>query len=111
MGIGAAGTVQSRNKGLDLELEAIKRDFKNGGLPLGKYYPKVSDAEVGQFAWQDSALVLFMSTVGTLQAFNEARWRLGKKQTFKKPFLADHYNIYMNGVDIADQMKSFYSVQ
>ena len=95
----------------------------------GTEYATVSeDGEVFQVAWKDQAMVLFMSTVsnGTARIVRQRR-RPTKTATNARtsrmvfsdavvkdlpiPNYIDIYNHFMNGVDIADQLRSYYNTQ
>ena len=87
-----------------------------------------NDGEVFQMAWKDQAMVLFMSTVsdGTKKIVRRRR-RPAKSATNARtsrivfgdavvkdlaiPDYIDMYNHFMNGVDIADQLRSYYNTQ
>jgi hypothetical protein len=76
-----------------------------------------------QHAWKDQTIVPFMNTIGSstgritrarkrpqnLLAVDKKKWgdSVVKKQEI--PTIYDDYNHYMGGVDIADQIRSYYS--
>ena len=81
-----------------------------------------------QFAWKDQNVVLFMSTVSdgqekirrlrrrpakTATNARTSRAMFGESATkeLEIPAFIDMYNHYMNGVDNADQLRSYYSTQ
>ena len=81
-----------------------------------------------EFAWKDHKVVLFISTVhtgaltvvaprrrpaATSLGARQARLAFGD-QRVKKLVISnfiDQYNHYMRGVDIADQLRSYYTTQ
>ena len=98
-------------------------------IPWGTEYTTLSeDNEVFQVAWKDQAMVLFISTVsnGTKSIVRQRR-RPAKTSTNARtsrivfgdavvkdlaiPDYIDMYNHFMNGVDIADQLRSYYNTQ
>lgn len=116
------------NRGLlpclaELELE------HNSQLEWGKLYGGLlKDGKVLQFAWKDQNVVLFMTTVHTgHETVKRKRRRAAKTATnartsravfgeeaFKElsvPEFIDMYNHFMNGVDITDQLRSYYTTQ
>ncbi|KAK0367501.1 hypothetical protein CLIM01_15142 [Colletotrichum limetticola] len=81
--------------------------------------------KVNQFTWKDNALVLFLSTVfqdghevirsrrrpaGDSAAKKAARQVFGSdvRKNLPVPRAIDEYNHKMNGVDVSDQMRSYY---
>ena len=97
-------------------------------LPWGTIRYDVSQTGlVGMFAWKDSNVVLFATTVGNLAETvtrnrrRPAPTRTGARQTRKLfgskvrmeleiPKLIDDYNHFMGGVDQFDQLRSYYSI-
>ena len=87
-----------------------------------------NDSKVFQIAWKDQAMVLFISTVsnGTKKIVRQRR-RPAKTATnartsrmvfgdavVKDLLIPDYINMYnhsMNGVDMADQLRSYYNTQ
>ena len=116
------------NRGLDPSLSDLKLDH-NAQLEWGKLFGRVSkDKEVLQFAWKDQNVVLFMSTVTTgRKKVIRCRKRPAKTATNSRtsravfgddivkeleiPEFIDMYNRYMNSIDVADQLRSYYNTQ
>ena len=116
------------NRGLDLQLSDLKLKH-NMQLEWGKLYACLSeDQRVLQMAWKDQNVVLFMSTVSNgRDTISRLRRRPTKTatnaRTSRAPFLGsetkqldipefiDTYNHFMNGVDVADQLRSYYTTQ
>lgn len=96
-------------------------------IPWGTLYGELSKGRtVMEFAWADAQVVLFMSTVHDGQSYVlRRRKRPAKTSTNaaqkRKPFgnnavkemdipeFIDQYNLYMCGVDVADQLRSYYT--
>lgn len=116
------------NRGLQRCLAELKLEH-NSQLEWGKLYGELSDdGHVLEFAWKDQNVVLFMTTVHTgLETVKRFRRRPPKSatnaRTSRQPFgestvkkllipqFIDHYNHFMNGVDVADQLRSYYTTQ
>ena len=98
-------------------------------VPQGTEYAMVSeDNKVFQVAWKDQAMVLFMSTVsnGSIQVIRLRRRPAQTSTNARTSQMVfgdavvkdlaiseyiDMYNHFMNGVDIADQLRSYYNTQ
>jgi hypothetical protein len=104
------------------KLTELKIKWSNH-IAWGKLYGCLSpDQEVLQLAWKDSQIVLFMTTVvdaSTTVPRVRKRPNRGDKwvkaefgdQPFKSlniPDFIDMYNHFMNGVDRADQIRTYY---
>jgi hypothetical protein len=94
----------------------------------GRRFIKATDYKrIVQFAWKDTAIVLFQSTVGnpsdliqrprkrpsnggTKTELDEV-WGDSFVKDLEIPILIDHYNHRMNAVDLMDQIRSYYSTQ
>ena len=116
------------NRGLDPQLSDLKLKH-NVQLEWGKLYACLSeDQRVLQLAWKDQNVVLFMSTVSNgRDTISRLRRRPTKTatnaRTSRAPFgennvkqlhipeFIDTYNHFMNGVDVADQLRSYYTTQ
>ena len=116
------------NRGLDPQLSDLKFKHKVQ-LEWGKLYACLSeDQRVLQLAWKDQNVVLFMSTVSNgRDTISRLRRRPTKTatnaRTSRAPFgennvkqldipeFIDTYNHFMNGVDVADQLRSYYTTQ
>ena len=108
-----------KNRGLNQSIADIKIKH-NTKIPWGRLYAETSEeSQVIQFAWKDSQVVLFMSTVhdgkGTIlrnrkrpkNAAPLVQKTWGNKYEMKLyiPDFINGYNHSMNGVDLADQAR------
>ena len=116
------------NRGLDPRLSDLKLKH-NLQLEWGKLYVYLSeDKRVLQLSWKDQNVVLFMTTVSNGREFKSRLRRRPTKtatnaRTSRAPFqgnetkeldipeFIDTYNHFMNGVDVADQLRSYYNTQ
>lgn len=104
------------------KLVELKRKWSNH-IAWGELYGCLSpDRKVLQLAWKDTQIVLFMTTLADAQTtVSRRRKRPNKKdkwikqafgdQPFKRleiPDFIDMYNHLMNGVDRADQIRTYY---
>ena len=126
LGIGAAGTTHANATGFPASLKIEKEEAKKV-LPWGH----VSGEMVGNICclvWQDNSSVFFMTSYHDI-ALKVERLRRCPKKTItnaavvhgifgdkarKKlpiPQFIDDYNYHMGGVDIADQLQSYYNTQ
>ena len=119
---------KEQNHGLNFSLSELKLRY-NAVLEWGKLYGCVSeDKQMISFAWKDQNVVLFMSTVsnGTKNVIRPRRRsaitsinaRTSRavfgEETVKELVISefiDTYNHFMNGVDQADQLRSYYTTQ
>lgn len=126
LGIGAAGTTRVDAGGFPKALKIEKQEARKV-LPWGH----VSGEVVGNvccLVWQDNSSVLFITSYHDISLTVERLRRRPKKtstnattvrgifgdQARKKlpiPQFIDDYNYYMGGVDIADQLRSYYPTQ
>lgn len=108
--------------GVDGDLAEIKKRWGNS-LVWGKLFAKTTDdGDILQFAWKDAAVVLFMSTVSDIATevtrsrkrpsnvanHVTAAWGEEVVKELAVPQLIDDYNHFMNGIDLADQMRVNY---
>lgn len=127
-GFGGSGTVRQHgqnSKGFDPDLFALKKDFGDS-IDWGKLYGSVDKDNVYSLAWKDQGLVLFMSTIvdphstvirqrkrpsSTATSAATSRRLFGSEPTKALPIpeFIDMYNHYMNAVDRADQLRSYYT--
>jgi hypothetical protein len=113
---------KEKNFGMNENLTELKTKWSNH-IAWGKLYGCLSpDQKVLQLAWKDSQVVLFMTTVADARTtISRVRKRPngGDKwikaefgdQPFKSlniPEFIDMYNHHMNGVDRADQIRTYY---
>jgi len=113
---------KEKNFGMNEKLTELKIKWSNH-IAWGKLYGCLSpDQKVLQLAWKDAQIVLFMTTVVDARtAVPRVRKRPngGDKwvkaefgdQPFKSlniPEFIDMYNHFMNGVDRADQIRTYY---
>ena len=119
---------KEKNRGLADTLVDIKLKWGQQ-LEWGKLFGCVSsNGEVMQFAWKDNNTVLFMSTVadpkativrrrrrpGATSTSAKTSWKAFGGEKIKElaiPEFIDLYNHFMNGVDTADQLRSYYGTQ
>lgn len=98
-------------------------------IEWGTLYAVTSkDGQVMEFAWKDANVVLFISTVDDGQSTKETARkrppltqtgaRITRKvfgdevvKTLRIPTFIFYYNLYMGGVDIADQLRSYFNTQ
>ncbi|TKA71579.1 hypothetical protein B0A49_11802 [Cryomyces minteri] len=129
-GYGAAGTARvGKTSGIHEDLAALKLDKKRSRI-WGEIHGRIGETSprVLQISWEDSATVLIMTTVYTGK---ESIIRKRKKPSNTSsnarvvrvvfddhtelelpiPLVVDHYNYYMNAVDIADQLVAAYKTQ
>ena len=128
---GTAGqkeTLKEPNRGIPTRIAELKTMNANQ-LEWGTLQGALTDdGEVIVFAWKDSNVVIFMSTVhdgqskisrkrrrpaATSTSAKTARARFGdcSVKVLNIPTFIDLYNHYMNGVDTADQIRSYYTTQ
>ena len=116
------------DRGLDPTLSDLKLKY-GAALAWGQLYGKLSkDGEVMELTWKDQNVVLFMTTVATgnerelvlcrrlaATATNTRTSRaiFGDEVTkwIEIPGFTNAYNHFMNGVDVADQLRSYYNTQ
>ena len=126
LGIGAAGTTRVSSAGFPISLKIEKEEAKKV-LPWGHVRGEV----VGNVCcpvWQDNSSVPFMTSYHDISKTGEPLRRRPKKTStngavvgsiFKHearkvlpiPQFIDDYNYHMGSVDIADQLRSYYSTQ
>jgi hypothetical protein len=113
---------KEKNFGMNEKLIELKTKWSNH-IAWGELYGCLSsDQKVLQLAWKDAQIVLFMTTlVDAHTTISRLRKRPNKKdkwikqafgdQPFKRleiPDFIDMYNHLMNGVDRADQIRTYY---
>ena len=116
------------DRGLDRTLSDLKLKY-GGQLAWGQLYRKLSkDGKVIELAWKDQNVILFIITVATGKESELVRRRrpamtatnartsravFGDEVTKDLwiPQFIDAYNYFMNGLDVADQLRSYYNTQ
>lgn len=108
--------------GLHPLLQELKLRWQNR-LIWGAFFAAIgSDSTVLQFAWKDSAVVLFMTTVtlaaavvsairkkpSSLPAYQVTAWKGCFECEQDIPEAINLYNHHLNGVDVADQRRAAY---
>ena len=126
LGIGAAGTTRVNCAGFPSTLK-IKKEEARKVLPWGH----VSGEVVGNvccLVWQDNSSVLFISSYHDIKKKVERLRRWPKKTSTNATVVRDifqdqsrkvlpisgfidDYNYHMDSVDIADQLRSYYTIQ
>jgi hypothetical protein len=113
--------------GLAPELNLLRKKFGQR-IGWGRTFIKASPCKrIVQFAWKDSGIVLFQSSVGNPSDLIERPRKRpsngGSKKELDKvwgnqfvkdlniPLLIDHYNHRMNAVDLMDQIRSYCTTQ
>lgn len=128
-GIGASGTVKNMEKGtgLDKRLVALRNQLKDS-IGWGRLYAAISrDGKLLQLGWKDNVLVLFMTTTFNGKEKVASIWKRPRDSSSSKasraifgddiykllaiPLLTNLYNYCVNGVDIANQAKCYYTTQ
>ena len=129
-----SGTQKQKKKkkepfqGIDSSLADLKIKYASQ-IPWGRLYGKLSkNKKVMHLAWKDQNVVLFMTTVSkAIETILRKRKRPSKTSTHALtsrvpfgekaikelliPLFIDQYNHFMNGVDIADQLRAYYTTQ
>ena len=124
----AQKNTKEKNKGMHDILTDLKLKY-GVQLEWGSLFGCLSeDGKVLQFAWKDQQVVLFASTVSNGRCeVKRMRKRPSKTSTNARtsravfgdlpmkelsiPDFIDLYNHFMNGVDVADQLRSYYTSQ
>ena len=119
---------KNENRGFKRSLANLKLEH-NTQIPWGQLHAEVNDdGDILQVAWKDQNVVLFMTTVDKPgDTIIRKRRRPAKTATNSKtswavfgdsvemdlpiPVFIDRYNHFMNGVDVADQLRSYYNTQ
>jgi hypothetical protein len=129
--MGACGTARPSSAGFPPELKISKQDigkYEYHALKVLTVKDSLFGQLVGAHLWFDNAPVTILSTVHDFESQQERlRKRPGKKSTNAKkaqeafgdlqekqlmiPLCIDHYNYTIGGVDIADQLRSYYDTQ
>lgn len=120
-GIGACGTARRHQVPKELQVD---KSIANKELDWNDLFGAVKDGVLCGL-WQDSSQVYVMSTIHNLQtgttrlrrrpketsgnAISRAAFGDDVRKLLTIPDLIDDYNHHMNGVDIADQLRSSYN--
>ena len=125
--IGAIGTVRPTSAEFPSSLN-INKDEARKSLSWNHLCGDVVDENILVLLWQDNNSVLLMSTIHDPSSYTIVRRRKPRATSTnavkaREPFgpahelnlpipsIIDDYNQYMNGVDIADHLRSNYSTQ
>lgn len=101
----ARGTVRINRKGFPQQLG--KKDVKNQGD-----YKTAQKGEMTACVWMDKKATFTLSTAenpATLATTVQRKTKRGEVKEVPAPSVIANYNNYMNGVDIADQLRTEYS--
>ena len=129
--IGGCGTARPSSAGFPADLKIPKQNiakFEYHSSKARVVTDPIFNQQVGVLLWFDNAPVTIMTTVHRLDAeVLRNRKRPGKKSTNAKrareafgedqqkempiPVCFDEYNHHMGGVDITDQLRSYYDTQ
>jgi hypothetical protein len=131
--IGGCGTARPKSKGFPTELymakaDVTKHEYHSTKIKVIKDPVLTCNEEVGAMRWIDNAPVTMLTTVHDLSSTTMSlRMRPGAKSTNAKnarkffgdenqkmlpiPTCFDDYNHHMGGVDIADQLHTYYDIQ
>ena len=102
-GFGACGMVRINRCGLPLDL---KKNLEKGDV----YSVAINDCMLA-LKWADKHQVSTLSTLhNDLMVTKTQRTHLaeGGQEEVRKPAMVDEYNRYMGGVDMSDQLLSYY---
>ena len=104
LGFGACGTVRCNRQRMPLEISSAK-------LQKGEVVTSVVQEGMTALKWRDKRQVTMLSTIhDTTMVTKRRRSRLapGGVEEVQKPLMIDRYNMYMGGVDKADQLLAYY---
>ena len=102
-GFGACGTVRLNRRGLP---EAVKENVRKGETKAIHM-----DATMLLIKWMDKRAVTALTTIHPdreVAVERRSRRAVGGRETVMKPHTRVEYNRYMGGVDVADQLLSYY---
>lgn len=126
-GIAACGTARSKRRYWPRDLAAIDR--KNTRMPFNTNIVRIALDDVAAIIWQDKNVVQFLTTAHEIDEQQpverrrpQARsrwmkevvhkvWGDAGKKVLHLPKWSVDYNNYMGGVDIHDQLRSYYPTQ
>ena len=102
-GFGACGTVRLNRRGLPA---AVKENVRKGETKAIQM-----DATMLLIKWMDKRAVTALTTIHPdreVAVERRSRRAVGGRETVMKPHTIVEYNKYMGGVDVADQLLSYY---
>ena len=102
-GFGACGTLRLNRRGLPA---AIKESVKKGEMKAFQL-----DTSMLAIKWVDKRVVTALTTIhddSVVTVERRSRKAVGGRETVQKPKAIVEYNKYMGGVDLADQLLSYY---
>lgn len=103
LGFGACGTVRTNRRGVPSEMKAK--------LQKGEVVTEMVDDKLMALKWQDKRPVVMLTTVHDDSVVTKQRWTRavqGGTEEVRKPLVVERYNQFMAGVDVGDQLLSYY---
>ena len=102
-GFGACGTVRTNRRGVPEEMKSK--------LQKGETVTKMIDDKLMALKWQDKRPVVMLTTVhddSVVTKQRRTRAVSGGVEEVRKPLVIERYNQFMIGVDVGDQLLSYY---
>ena len=100
-GSGSCGTVRLNRKGIPDDFQRRKLTTK------GECYSYKKEKVTG-IKWLDKRVVSLLTTIHDASLVSVERWGKKGKETVLKPSAIVEYNKYMGGVDVSDQLITYY---
>ncbi|XP_033126654.1 piggyBac transposable element-derived protein 4-like [Anneissia japonica] len=112
IGMYCCGTVQHDRQGLPTEIVNLK--YSANDMPRGESHLSKHKDGFCSYAWKDRKLIYFLSSAHSgdlpLTAVIRTIDQKGNRGEVPCPQACYDYNMYMGGVDRADQLRSYYCV-